>query len=214
MDHMPFVIAQDAGSEGFALHGGTVDCRSGEYSPHVAYSCVAGRLHCALIGVSVALADQNAGDGGFIAVCGSHKANFAAPKALIHGGGAHGGDGVIDARLSQCITQPVVKAGDVLIFSEGTAHGARPWTAAHERRVALYRFAPATCSYGRTYCSPSWPQDMVDALDEAQRAVLEPPYALRADRPMLSASGDAVTLCSRAHVKKEHDKRVFGTDYF
>ena len=30
MDHMPFVIAQDEGSEGFALHGGTIDVSSGK----------------------------------------------------------------------------------------------------------------------------------------------------------------------------------------
>ena len=28
MDHLPFVIAQDKGAEGFQLHGGTVDCNS------------------------------------------------------------------------------------------------------------------------------------------------------------------------------------------
>lgn len=30
MDHLPFVLAQNSGSEGFALHGGTIDCSSGE----------------------------------------------------------------------------------------------------------------------------------------------------------------------------------------
>jgi len=31
MDHMPFLIAQNKGSEGFSLHGGTIDVGSGKY---------------------------------------------------------------------------------------------------------------------------------------------------------------------------------------
>ena len=44
MDHLPFVLAQDYGAEGFSLHGGTIDCTSGEYNPHLAYSCVHGTI--------------------------------------------------------------------------------------------------------------------------------------------------------------------------
>ena len=32
MDHLPFVIRQDMGGEGFQLHGGTIDCSSGAVS--------------------------------------------------------------------------------------------------------------------------------------------------------------------------------------
>lgn len=35
MDHLPLVLAQNKGSEGFSLHGGTVDCVSGG-----AYWCI------------------------------------------------------------------------------------------------------------------------------------------------------------------------------
>ena len=45
----------------------------------------------------------------------------------------------------------VTRAGDVVIWSEATVHGATPWRGAHERRIALYRFAPANMGYGRGY---------------------------------------------------------------
>lgn len=77
------------------------------------------------------LSDHNEGDGGFVIVRGSHKANFPAPREMIDGAGPG----------SEFIYQPVTRAGDVILFSEGTVHGARPWAAEHQRRVALYRYA-------------------------------------------------------------------------
>jgi len=76
MDHLPFVIAQNQGAEGFQLHGGTIDCTSGEYNPHLAYTCHHGTIRSALLGCNVMLTDHNAGDGGFCIVPGSHKSNF------------------------------------------------------------------------------------------------------------------------------------------
>lgn len=204
MDHLPFAILQNRGSEGFSLHGGTVDCATGEYNPHIAYNCMNGRMHCHLLAVSVALADQRPGDGGYVVVPGSHKANFAAPTEMING-----------TDYSDFVVQPDIRAGDVLLFSEGTVHGARAWNADHQRRTALYRFAPPTCCYGRSY-HPHWPLRMYDTayttedegsvvvanqhtpgaepptgatqlwgLTTTQLAVLEPPYASRVDRPTL-----------------------------
>ena len=45
--------------------------------------------------------------------------------------------------MREHVYQPVTKAGDVVFFSEATVHGAAPWTAEHQRRIALYRFAPS-----------------------------------------------------------------------
>eukprot|EP01041_Mallomonas_annulata_P000133 gene133-215_t len=202
MDHQPFLIIQDKGSEGFALHGGTLDAASGEYNPHLAYSCLQGKIHNQLLAVSVALSDHNEGDGGFVVVRGSHKSNFPVPPEII------------DGHESEFLYQPVTKAGDVIIFSEGTVHGAKAWTAEHQRRIALYRFAPATVSYGRSYY-PSWPISLLNELTESQRAVLEPPYAVRLDRPVQSEEEDGkVIQVGRSEVKKAFDKEVFKTDYF
>ncbi|GMI10729.1 hypothetical protein TrVE_jg2357 [Triparma verrucosa] len=49
MDHMPFVIAQNKGSEGFSLHGGTIDVSSGAYNYFLAYSCQQGIIRNSLI---------------------------------------------------------------------------------------------------------------------------------------------------------------------
>ena len=97
-------------------------------------------------------------------------------------------------------------------------HGATPWTADHERRLALYRFAPANMGYGRGYLDI--PESALEHFTEQQRAVVEPPYAVRLDRPLVTAAdasaGDEAppTKRPRSEHKKQHDKALFGTSYF
>jgi hypothetical protein len=104
-------------------------------------------------------------------------------------------------------------------------HGAMPWTPKDRpRRVCLYRFAPATNAYGRSYFHRSdndddtllmgWPRAMYEGLDEAQRAVLEPPYANRLDRPNIRPEDGSIEIPRRSVAKRQHDRNVFGTDYF
>jgi Phytanoyl-CoA dioxygenase (PhyH) len=223
MDHLPLVIAQDCGAEGFQLHGGTVDCQTGECNHHLAYNCVHGTIRTHLLGCNVMLTDHNAGDGGFCVVPGSHKSNFRMPKGMVDG-----------EKFRDFVVQPETKAGDVVLFSEGTVHGAMAWTPANrQRRACLYRFAPATMAYGRSYFATSetngerggstttttttrWPAAMYEGkLTDAQRAVLEPPYATRLDRPLIvDAAKGEVQVSSRSERKKRHDEQVFGTKYF
>eukprot|EP00542_Grammatophora_oceanica_P008212 CAMPEP_0194065202 /NCGR_PEP_ID=MMETSP0009_2-20130614/85100_1 /TAXON_ID=210454 /ORGANISM="Grammatophora oceanica, Strain CCMP 410" /LENGTH=320 /DNA_ID=CAMNT_0038717965 /DNA_START=348 /DNA_END=1310 /DNA_ORIENTATION=+ len=206
MDHLPFIIAQDKGAEGFQLHGGTIDCVSGEYNPHLAYSCNHGMIRSNLLGCNVMLVDHNEGDGGFCVVAGSHKANFKMPKGMVDG----------EEQYSDFIRQPATKAGDVVLFSEGTVHGAMAWTAVHQRRACLYRFAPATNAYGRSYFGHEgggWPKGIYDDLTETEKAVLEPPFANRLDRPNIADDG-SVEMTTRNERKKQHDRDVFGTKYF
>jgi len=242
LDHIPFVIAQDVGAEGFQLHGGTVDCVSGmcrhlcitvmiifiiistnlhthvfshrsyfwlyivgEYNPHLAYTCHHGFIRSALLGCNVMLTDHNAGYGGFCIVPGSHKSNFKMPKGMVDG-----------EAYSEYIVQPATKAGDVVLFSEGTVHGAMPWTQNFQRRVCLYRFSPATNVYGRSYFGHEgngWPVRMYENLTQAERAVLEPPYANRLDRPEIQPDGSIVIQTRNAR-KKQHDQQLFKTKYF
>jgi hypothetical protein len=54
---------------------------------------------------------------------------------------------------------------------------------------------------------------MYDDLTDAQRAVLEPPYANRLDRPNINVDG-SVKITTRSERKKQHDREVFGTKYF
>jgi ectoine hydroxylase-related dioxygenase (phytanoyl-CoA dioxygenase family) len=206
MDHMPFCIIQGKNSEGFQLHGGTIDCTSGKYNPHLAYSYNHGVAQCALLGCNLILVDHNAGDGGFCVVPGSHKSNYKMPKGMVDG-----------ERYSEYIVQPETKAGDVILFSEGTVHGAKAWVSDHERRTCLYRFGPATHAYGRSYFGHEgggWPPAMYDGLTEVERAVLEPPYASRLDRPTITDDGGHIEIVTRSSQKKEHDRAVFQTKYF
>ena len=114
MDHLPLVLCQNKGSEGFRLHGGTIDCDSGVYNPHLAYHCHGNTVRSALLGCNVMLRDHNAGDGGFCIVPGSHKSNFKMPKGMVDG-----------EKYEEYVIQPATKAGDVVLFSEGTVHGAK-----------------------------------------------------------------------------------------
>jgi len=205
MDHLPMVLAQNKGSEGFTLHGGTVDCVSGEYNPYLAYHCLHGTLRTALLGCNVMLADHNPGDGGFCIVPGSHKSNFKMPKGMVDG-----------EKYEDYIIQPATKAGDVVLFFEGTVHGAKAWNSERQRRTCLFRFSPATNVYGRSYFGHEgggWPTKMYEGLTAAQRAVLEPPYANRLDRPNIRKDG-SIEITTRSARKRQHDKDVFGTKYF
>lgn len=205
MDHLPMILAQNMGSEGFQLHGGTVDCTSGLYNSHLAYHCHHGTIQSALLGCNVILRDHNAGDGGFCIVPGSHKSNFKMPKGMVDG-----------EKYEEYVLQPATKAGDVILFSEGTVHGAKSWTSAEQRRTALFRFTPATHVYGRSYFGHEgngWPTGMYENLTPAQRAVLEPPYANRLDRPNINEDG-TVEITTRNARKRQHDQDVFGTKYF
>lgn len=214
LDHIPFVLMNNKGGEGFQLHGGTVDCVSGEYNSNLAYSCHNGSVRSNLLGCNVMLVDHDPGHGGFCVVPGSHKSNFKMPPGMV--------DGLAN---SECIVQPATKAGDVVLFSEGTVHGAMGWNSDVQRRCALYRFAPAAMGYGRSYFrgdagvneggggSTSWPSKFYDGLNDAQRAVLEPPYANRLDRPNINEDG-SVEVTRRGDRKKRHDRDVFKTKYF
>jgi len=205
MDHLPMILAQNMGSEGFQLHGGTVDSTSGNYNPHLAYHCHHGTIQSALLGCNVILRDHNTGDGGFCIVPGSHKSNFKMPKGMVDG-----------EKYEEYVLQPATKAGDVILFSEGTVHGAKSWTSAEQRRTALFRFTPATHVYGRSYFGhegDGWPTGMYENLSPAQRAVLEPPYANRLDRPNINDDG-SVEITTRNARKRQHDQDVFGTKYF
>lgn len=208
MDHLPLLIASEKGAEGFALHGGTIDL-NGNYTPYLAYHYSHGRMINNLLACSVSLVDHPAGSGGFVCVRGSHKANFPTPPQLING----------EDDLEGCLYQPETKAGDVILFSEGTVHGASAWNMDYQRRLVLYRFAPPTVAYARSYY-PTYPKEMTDGMTEQQLAVLEPPYNVRLDRPLVKGGegeGEGpleVEVRSRPDAKKQFDADVFGTKYF
>jgi len=205
LDHMPLVIQNQRGSEGFSLHGGTVGA-DGTYNPDLAYQWSHGKMYNALVAVSVALTDVGPGDGGFVVIPGSHKANYPTPAALI--------DGL--ENVGDALVQPTLRAGDAVIFSEGTVHGAAAWQGEGERRLALYRFAPACRAYGRAYLE-DWKmgEDAQADLTDAERAVLAPPFANRLERPQVDPENVLDTrFDGRSEAKKAWDMKVYQSAYF
>ena len=178
----------------------------GHFNPELQYSCRGGVIWNSLLAMAACLCDTNAGDGGFCVIKGSHKLNLAMPDDFATGqfGKEH-------------IYQPETKKGDIVFFSEATVHGALPWVAkGKQRRVALYRFSPSTVGYGRMY-REGFGKGVLKKCTEEEKVVLEGPYANRVERPYLyvNESGTVVVKKTlRNPVKKEHDQKVFGTEWF
>ena len=78
----------------------------------------------------------------------------------------------------------------MVIFTEAVTHGTLPWTADHDRRSVLFRMSPGNLAYAPGY-NP-WPEEMLAGLTPEQRAVLEPPYHSRLNRPELGDDGKLV----------------------
>ena len=205
LDHSPFILQQERGADGFIMHGGAYD-ETGKFDYELAYGCHGGRIRCNLLAASLALTDTKEGDGGFVILPGSHKANFPCPQ------------GVREHRLAkERGVSPPVCAGDVILFTEAATHGTLAWHGAAARRLALYRFAPATFAYGRAYLRDEtmWPPEFMDGLTPAQKAVMQAPFNPRLDREAPAEEGGSVTVpVPRADWKKAYDKSVFGTTYF
>ena len=207
LDHQPLVVVQGAESEGFSLHGGPI-AACGAFNPELQYRCVNGQFWTSLLAISVQLVDHQPGDGGFCIVRGSHKLNLPVPADMANG---------VDEAFVEHIHQPSTRAGDVVIWSEATVHGATPWRGAHERRIAIYRFAPANMGYGRGYLEV--PDSALEGLTPLQKAVVQPPYSTRLERPLVTPQAALVAdgppaKRARAEAKKELDKKLFGTSYF
>jgi len=201
MDHLPLLIQQAPGADGFVFHGGKMN-DDGTWCEELAYQWHGGKMHNRLLAVSVAMTETKEGDGGFCIIPGSHKSNMPCPPSVQR-----------YEEHRELVSNPALRPGDVVFFTEAATHGTLPWSAAHTRRACLYRFAPPTSAYGRAY-SPTWDAAMLKGLTPAEAAVLEPPYHPRLDRPALTLSGEVVGQ-KRADWKKNHDNKVFGySKYF
>lgn len=156
----PLIYHSKAGEEGLILHMGNAHFQGGAY-----YSYQNGRMRNGLMVFQYQLSDVNEGDGGFCAIPGSHKSNFVRPDEI-----------TMLQQDSSIVVNPATEAGDLLIFSEATAHGSLPWKGEQERRTAVYRFGPKWVQYGPGYHESVVFPEWVNELTEAQRAVLEPAY--------------------------------------
>ena len=111
------------------------------------------------------LTDNPEGAGGFACVPGSHKSNFNVsdiPEEVRR-----------FERLAHYIRQPVLEAGDALIFTEATIHGTLPWRAQHERRALLFKYSPGHSSWALDY----YHDNDVEGLTEQQQRLMARPSA-------------------------------------
>lgn len=183
LDHGPQFIGGVKGTSGHALHG------SGEpHKPHVAYHHQNGEMYCGGVTVSWMLADIPKDMGGFACVPGSHKSRFPTPRGVT----------TCDDHMDT-VTQPGLKAGDVVFFMDGAqAHGTFPWRNDHERRSILFKFASRTSARSgpaselappETY----WDNNIVDGMTEEQLAVMWGPYSnYRDNLPLLAVDEDGI----------------------
>jgi ectoine hydroxylase-related dioxygenase (phytanoyl-CoA dioxygenase family) len=140
------------------LHGGPRHDQ-GEHQ----YQWVQGKMYNGLVVVMYALEDVNPGDGGFVCVPGSHKANVAYHPEV----------------YSPLVVNPGLKAGDMLLFTEALVHGTRRWRSERRRRSLLYKYSPGYSAWGN-------PDRMSDhaalATNDLQRGLLRPPYVGRREK--------------------------------
>ena len=200
LDHMPLIIRQEKGAEGFHLHGGST-LENGDWDHSLTYGVFNGEIRTNLLGMTVQLTDVGPGDGGFAIMPGSHKANFPCPKTLKN-----------MEQYTDYLLQPETKAGDVVFFSEAASHGTMAWNADHTRTACIIRFAPSYLAYGRAY-TPEWSPEMLEGMTDAQRAVLQPPYHERLDRPVLNIDGTAQEG-KYSTMKKNFNEKVFKNKYY
>lgn len=200
LDHSPLLLHQTKGAEGHTLHGGAVEEAGGPAWP-LQYQFAHGKMRTALLTVCMQLTDTGPRDGGFCVVPGSHKANFPTPPGLAD-----------CTEHAEHVQQPAPQAGDALIFTEAVLHGTLPWMSEEERRTVIYRFAPAGTAYGRGYMP--WPEASFEGATDAQKAVLEPPYHPRMNRPYLTSKAECREAKKRESFKIEFDEKVFGSRYF
>lgn len=148
------------------LHGGPRHDQ-GEHQ----YQWVQGRMYNGLIVVMYALEDVNSGDGGFVCVPGSHKANVSyAPE--------------VDSHL---VVNPSLRAGDMLIFTEALVRGTRRWNSENRRRSLLYKYSPG---YSAWVDAERMKQLEPLAANDLQRALLRPPSVGGREKVPFPEAGD------------------------
>lgn len=172
MDHSPGLITMRKGAEGCTLHGSS----GPHFDPNQYYVYRDGQMHNGLTVVAWQLEDVEEGDGGLCLIPGSHKANFACPRPI-----------KLWHRRREIVRPITCRAGDVVIFTEAVTHGTLPWRSERERRSLLYRYSPANLAYATGYMP--WPEQMLEGMTAEQRAILEPPYHRRLNRPELDDAG-------------------------
>ncbi len=158
-------ILMRKGDKSLTLHGGSTP-----FNPAQCYAWHQGTIYNSLIAISFALVDALPEQGGFAAIPGSHKANFACPDNF-----------KTFEKVGPWIQEVAIKAGSAIIFSEAMTHGTWPWRADHERRQVLYKYSHGSVGWTREYPLAA---EGEDGMSDVARRLLQPPWVGTASEPM------------------------------
>jgi hypothetical protein len=159
------LIRRGKGPIGTRLHGGATPFDAGQ-----TYAVHNGQIRTGLVVVAYNLRDVHSGDGGFAAVAGSHKANYALPEEWKD----------LDVDAPRPIVTPVTgPAGTAIVFSEAMSHGTLPWRGAGERRTVFLKYDPHPIAWSARF----YDRSRFPGLTPRQWAILEPPNARYGGRP-------------------------------
>ncbi|MGB0997638.1 MAG: phytanoyl-CoA dioxygenase family protein [Pseudomonadales bacterium] len=156
LDH-DYAIYMRHGADSQPIHGGPRRYESDHW-----YHYNNGTMRNGLMVATWALTDAGPNDGGFVCVPGSHKTNFIdrLPEAVQN-----------QQVMPEYVRQPIVKAGDVILFTEALMHGTRAWQGDHERRVLLFKYSPPHSSWAKQgYDLAAYPE----ATAQQQRLMAPP----------------------------------------
>ena len=99
-------------------------------TPRNTYALQNGRAYSEQINVAWQLVDTNTGDGGYVCIPGSHKANYPIPEAL----------SLCEDEMGM-VRHVEMSAGDVLLFMGASqSHGAYPWMNETPRRGVIIAY--------------------------------------------------------------------------
>ena len=175
LDHAPFILTSDYGTEGLVIHGST----NRHFDGSQYYTYRNGQIRCGMVVLQYQLTNVEEGDGGLCVIPGSHKSNFSCPQEIRKWEQDH-----------EIVYNIPAKAGDMVIFNEATLHGTLPWQCKdRQRRSLLIRYSPKYLHFAGGYYDITFPE-WADELTEAQRSVLEPPYIY--NRPLIEDDGKSV----------------------
>jgi hypothetical protein len=150
LDHA-YGIRMAPGTSGLGLHGGGQPFDPSQYYVHRG-----GRMYNGLTTVTWSLVDSAPGQGGFGCIPGSHNAHEHLPPEI----------------PAEWVREVPLRAGSVLIFTEALTHCTIPWTAPHERRAVLFKYAPGHLAWGQ-WKEP--PRALWRSLSGQQKRLLQPP---------------------------------------
>ncbi|MBM3264749.1 MAG: phytanoyl-CoA dioxygenase family protein [candidate division Zixibacteria bacterium] len=136
-----------------------------------------GQWVCTMLSLILALNDVNEGDGATTLIPGSHKSDFPHPRQTPSGGlSPEAGDSVEEATLIY------MRAGEVLLFNDGLAHGSTARINAGQRRMIILRYVPAIFAHRFGY-EPS--PELLARLTPERHQLLQPITPMRRSALMI-----------------------------